>query len=96
MKYLLGVGVVFFAAAAACAGETPTKQDLELRLKAVQADKEKYIARFNWGQSMMDEAQRALPAVLEQEQALIKQLDQTNGKKTVSVPQAAPPKVGGK
>ena len=76
MKRLLGVVAALALAVPAYAGEAvPSKQDLELKLKAVQAEKEKYIARFNWGQSMVDEAQRALPGVIEQEQALLKQLD---------------------
>ena len=72
------------------AGEAaPSKQELELQLRVVQADKEKFIARFNWGQQMMDEATRALPGLVQQEQDILKLLD---GAKAPVPPAKAPEK----
>lgn len=56
--------------------QQPTRQELALSLQAVQMEKEKFMARYNWGQTMMDEAGRLLPDITTREQILLQALKQ--------------------
>lgn len=53
-----------------------SRTELELTLKATTAEKDKYLARYNWGMMMSEEAGRMLPDLIQREQALMGALKQ--------------------
>jgi hypothetical protein len=68
-----------------------TKQELMTALQLVQTEKDKYIARYNWGQMMVDEAGRMLSDLAQREQnlmGLLKQMEDAAAKAPAKAPEA--------